>query len=331
MTSMRFGAWIPSYAYPALDYERARQGTDTFAKTANLRGIDLWVIDHLLHAPGLYGMPWLEPMTVLTHAAAVAPDVDMVGTGILVLPLRDPVLLAKEVATMDYLTAGRYQFGIGPGWYAPEFEATGSHISERGKRTDEIVEAVQLLLTTPNASYEGKYYSFTDVTIDPRPPKMPNIWVAGGSRIPDGEYDNDVAVLASTVLNRILNADWWLSRCSGQQEWVHRDWQLIQDAAAERGTTCPRFAHCNFMHLVDTSDPAKAREEQHVYFAQAMGTHRSPDHLETSYIFGSIDEIVERLRDLAAGGCEYVVLGPTSDDPAQLDMLSRLVIPQVNS
>lgn len=99
------------------------------------------------------------------------------------MPLRHPVVLAKEVATMDYLTGGRYQVGIGPGWYGPEFKATGTHISERGKRTDEILEAVRLLLTTPDASYEGEFYSFENVTIDPRPPKMPNVGVVGGSRI----------------------------------------------------------------------------------------------------------------------------------------------------
>lgn len=327
---MRFGAWIPSFAYPGLDYERVRQGVDTFSKKANDYDIDLWVIDHLLHAPGLYGMPWLEPMTVLTHAAAVAPDVEMVGTGILVIPLRDPVVLAKEVATMDYLTGGRYQFGVGPGWYGPEFEATGTHISERGKRTDELLAAVRLLLTTPNASFEGRFYKFDDVTIEPRPPRMPNVWIAGGSRIPDGKFDNDVPVLAKSVLNRIIDSDWWLSRCSGQQEWVHKDWQLIKNTAAEKGVDCPRFGHCNFIFIVDTSDPVKARAEQHIYFEQVMGTHRSHGHLEQSYFFGSIDEIVARLRDLKDGGCEYVVLGPTSDNPEQLDLLHDLIIPQVN-
>jgi hypothetical protein len=61
-----------------------------------------------------------------------------------------------------------------------------------------------------------------------------------------------------------------------------------------------------------------------------MGEHRSPDHLEESYIFGSIDDIVARLVDLKDAGCEYVVLGPTSDDPEQLDLLAKLIIPQVN-
>lgn len=326
---MRFGVWIPSFTYPELDYARVQQDVDTFSRKANDYGIDLWTIDHLLHAPGLYGMSWLEPLHVCTWAAAVAPDV-WIGTGILVLPIRHPVVLAKEVATMDFLYGGRYQFGIGPGWYGPEFESTGTKLNERGRRTDEILEAVRRLLTEDNVTFEGEFYQFSDVTIEPRPPKMPAVWVAGGSRIPDGVFDNDVPVLAKSVLNRILDADWWLSRCSGKQEWVKRDWEMLQEKAAERGQEPPRFGHTNFTMLVDTADSAKAKEIQHKYFEQVMGSHRDPDHLEQSYMFGSIDEIVTRIRDLKDAGCEYIVLGPTSDDPEQLDLLANLVIPQVN-
>jgi alkanesulfonate monooxygenase len=253
-----------------------------------------------------------------------------IGTGILVLPLRNPVLLAKEVATMDMLYGGRYQFGVGPGWYGPEFEATGTKLKERGRRTDEILEAVRRLLTEDNVTFEGEFYQFSDVSIEPRPPKMPALWVAGGSRIPDGAFDNDVPELAKSVLDRILGADWWLSRCSGKQEWVKRDWEMLQEKAAERGQEPPRFGHTNFTMLVDTSDSAKAKEIQHKYFEQVMGKHRDPGHLEQSYIFGSVDEIVTRIRDLKDAGCEYIVLGPTSDDPGQLDLLAELVIPQVN-
>jgi alkanesulfonate monooxygenase SsuD/methylene tetrahydromethanopterin reductase-like flavin-dependent oxidoreductase (luciferase family) len=327
---MKFAAWIPSYSYPDLDYQRAKQDVDTFARTANGYGIDLWTIDHLLHAPGLYGMSWLEPLHVCTWAAAVAPDV-LIGTGILVLPTRHPVMLAKELATIDLLYGGRFQLGIGPGWFGPEFEATGTKLEERGRRTDEILEAVRLLLTEDSVTFDGEFYSFTDLTIEPRPPKMLPVWVAGGSRIPDGAYDNDVPKLARSVLERILSADWWLSRCSGKQEWVKRDWEMLQSEAGQRGQSPPRFGHCNFTMLVDTDDSAQARQIQHTYFEQVMGTHRERDHLEQSYIFGSIDDIVERLIDLKDAGCEYVVLGPTSDEPEQLDMLAELVIPRVNS
>src|SRR2546422_93684 len=128
-------------------------------------------------ALGLYGNAWLEPLNVLSYAAALTSRVRL-GTGILVLPVRHPVMLAKEISTLCHLSGNRYLFGVGPGWYAREFEVTGSRIEERGQRTDEIIEAVTLLLTKPNVTYCGRYYSFKDVTLDPRPPKMPATWAS---------------------------------------------------------------------------------------------------------------------------------------------------------
>jgi alkanesulfonate monooxygenase len=327
---MQIGIWIPSYSYPDLTYDRARAAVLDYSRKCNDYGFDIWTIDHLLHAPGLYGMSWLEPLHVLTAASAVAPDVNL-GTGILVLPVRHPVVLAKEVATMDFLTGGRYKFGIGPGWYPGEFAATGTDVKERGARTDEILEAVQRLLTEENVTFEGRYYQFEDVTLEPRPPKMPEIWVSGGSRIPDPEY-SDVSVLANTVLNRILKADWWLSRCSGNQEFVKSDWAKIQAALAERDMApdSVRFGHCNFTYLVETSDREKALEVQRGYFEQVMGTHRTFEHLQESYLLGSLDEIVDRLVDLKDAGMEYIVLGPTSDEPEQLDLINKHVVPALS-
>jgi alkanesulfonate monooxygenase SsuD/methylene tetrahydromethanopterin reductase-like flavin-dependent oxidoreductase (luciferase family) len=323
---MKFGVWIPSYCYPGLSYERARSEVGDFARKANDLGIDLWVIDHLLHAPGLYGMAWLEPMATLTWAAALAPDVRY-GTGILVLPLRNPVILAKEVATLDYLTGGKFILGIGGGWDPDEFLAVGTRIEERGKRTDEILSAVRLLLTEDNVSFNGQYYQFENVTIEPRPPKMPEIWVAGGSRIPDPEY-HDVPVLAKGVLNRVLDADAWISRCSGNQEWIKRDWGQIRDGLASRGRPASSltFAHTNFTYVVDTADRDKAHGIQRPYFEQVMGSHRTFQHLQECYLLGTPDDIVERLKDLESAGCEYVVLGPTSDQLDQLDLINDQII-----
>ena len=167
-----------------MDYGRVQREVGDFSRKANDYGIDLWVIDHLLHAHGLYGMTWLEPMSVLTWAGAVAPDVKL-GTGILVLPLRNPVLLAKEIATLDFLSGGRFLFGVGPGLVSgASSPSTGTNVKERGARTDEILEAVRLLLTEDDVTYEGRYYQFQNVTIEPRPPKMPEVWVAGGARVP---------------------------------------------------------------------------------------------------------------------------------------------------
>jgi alkanesulfonate monooxygenase SsuD/methylene tetrahydromethanopterin reductase-like flavin-dependent oxidoreductase (luciferase family) len=325
---MKFGVWIPSYAYPDADPVHMVRMRDYIRRIEDA-GHDLWVIDHLLHAEGLYGMSWLEPMSVLTYAAALTERA-MLGTGILVLPLRDPVLLAKEIATLHHMSGGRFMFGIGPGWYPPEFEATGTRIEERGGRTDEIMEAVRRLLSEERVTFEGRYYRFRDVTIDPRPPKLPRFWVAGGSRLPDPEY-HDVPKLAKSVRERILRADAWLSRCSGTQEWVKRDWETVRGALIERRGSVGDFVfgHCNFIHVVDTDDEEKALAAQRPRFAEVMGDHREFEQLRQCYFMGTPRQQVDRLLDLAGAGCQYVVLGTITDQPEQLDMLLDLVIAPV--
>jgi alkanesulfonate monooxygenase SsuD/methylene tetrahydromethanopterin reductase-like flavin-dependent oxidoreductase (luciferase family) len=327
MARLKFGAWIPSYSWADVEPEHMRRLTATIRKCEEY-GIDIWVIDHLLSAPGLYGTAWLEPLNVLSYAAALTAKVTL-ATGILVLPVRHPVVLAKEIATLIHLSGGRFTFGVGPGWYTREFEVTGSRIEERGARTDELIDAVTLLLSRPNASFEGRHYRFRDVTIDPRPARLPDIWVSGGSRVPDPD-EHDVPVIARTVMDRIVKAGHWLSRCSGTQEWVKRDWGQLQEHARQRGRD-PRslvFGHCNFIHLVDTANHERAVEASRAPFERVMGTHRSWEHLQESYMVGSIDRINARIADLVGAGLEYLVLGPVSDDPAQFDLLQRRVISQ---
>ena len=327
MAKVKFGAWIPTYAWSGgkSDPKNMKRIRAAIEKCED-HGIDVWVIDHLLSAPGLYGNAWLEPLNALAFAAALTRKVK-IATGILVLPVRHPVVLAKEISTLCHLSDNRYLFGVGPGWYTREFEVTGSRIEERGRRTDEIIEAVTLLLTKPNASYRGKYYAFDDVTIDPRPPKMPQIWVSGGSRVPDPD-EHDLPVIAPTVMDRIVKAGNWLSRCSGKQEWVKRDWLQLQRHAKDKGKDPKKlvFGHCNFIHLVDTANHEKAVAQSKAPFLRVMGTHRSYEHLQESYMVGSVDRINARVDDLRKAGMKYLVLGPVTDDPRQIDLMARNVV-----
>ncbi|HKV44676.1 MAG TPA: LLM class flavin-dependent oxidoreductase [bacterium] len=326
MPGLRFGMWIPTYAWADASPEHIRRLTRSIAKCEE-HGLDIWVIDHLLAAPGLYGVAWLEPLNALAFAAALTRNVRL-ATGILVLPVRHPVVLAKEISTLCHLSGGRFIFGIGPGWHAQEFEVTGSRIEERGRRTDEILEAVTLLLSQPHASFQGRYYRFQDVTIDPRPSELPEIWVSGGSRVPD-PHEHDVPFISKTVLTRIVKYGNWLSRCSGTQEWVKRDWTQIQAHARASGRDPAgiTFGHCNFIHLVETNDHARALAESRGPFLRVMGTHRSYEHLQECYMIGSLDRINDRIADLAAAGLRYLVLGPVTDDPRQIDLLAKHVVP----
>jgi alkanesulfonate monooxygenase SsuD/methylene tetrahydromethanopterin reductase-like flavin-dependent oxidoreductase (luciferase family) len=325
VAKLRFGLWLPTYAWADTDRDHTLRLMTAIQKCERY-GLDIWVIDHLLTAPGLYGVAWLEPLNVLAFASALTTKARL-ATGILVLPLRHPVVLAKEIATLCLLSNGRFIFGIGPGWHVEEFEVTGSRIDERGRRTDEILEAVTRLLRQPHASYEGRYYRFQDVTIDPRPPRLPEVWVSGGSRVPDPQ-EHDVPFISKTVLDRIVKYGRWLSRCSGTQEWVKRDWKAIRAHAEAKGNdpATITFGHCNFTHLVETADHARAVDQSRAPFLRVMGTNRSYEHLQECYMIGSIDRIKARIADLAAAGLQYLVLGPVTDDPGQIDLLARHVV-----
>ena len=330
---MKFGVWLPSFAWPDTNtWEPARQLKEWCVK-ADQSGVDIWVIDHLLVAPGLYGGTWLEPMEMLTYAAAVTEQVTL-APGILVMPVRNPVLLAKEIATLQALSDGRFVLGAGPGWHKQEFDVTGTRIEERGKRTDEMLAAVKELLENTVASYHGAYYSFDEVSIYPHIGRMPEVWVAGGSRQPDPTDDPDIhdtyGHIAPSVVRRILRHKHWLSRCSGTQEWVIRDWRLIQDEARKVDMNPDElvFGHCNFTYFTPFKERADALAVQEPYFRRAMGERRSFEHLRESYMLGTNADIIERLGELADAGCAYMVLGPVSADPYQIDTLINEVVPR---
>ena len=108
---MKFGFTLPSYTWPGLDYEMTYRVTKDMARRAEALGYDsLTVWDHLLTAPGLYGGSWLDPLMVLSCAAGATETIPL-GTNILVVPIRHPVLLAKELGTLDAMSGGRFFFG----------------------------------------------------------------------------------------------------------------------------------------------------------------------------------------------------------------------------
>ena len=327
---MRFGIWLPSYTFPR-DQLGGLAPLKEYLRRVDSAGLDIWTLDELLSTEGLYGTSWTEAITTLAYAASQSENARL-GTGVLVLPLRDPVILAKQIASLDYLSGGRLILGVGAGGSPSAFDAVGAKIRERGQRMDEMLTCLRLLLTDHNVSFEGRYYQFHDVTIQPHPDAMPPIWIAGGSRLPDSQ-SFDRSHLATSVRDRIVAANGWLSRCSGTQESVKRDWTEIRSELLSQHRDLHRFVfgHCNFIHVVDTEDQERAWREQEGSFAKVMGTHRTFHQLRESYLCGTPADQVARLLDLKAAGCNYVVLGPTDDRVEQFELLLERVIKPVQA
>lgn len=122
--------------------------------------------------PGQSDGALFDPLTALGFIAGATTTLRL-GTGILVVPQRNPVLTAKQVADVDVLSGGRVEFGVGVGWLREEFEALGASFERRGARTDEYLEVMQSCWTEKVSRYEGRYYSMRPSRFNPKPVQKP--------------------------------------------------------------------------------------------------------------------------------------------------------------
>jgi probable F420-dependent oxidoreductase len=195
---MKFGIRLPNSGPLA-----SRKAIFEAAKTAEDLGYDsVWVHDHIVwgteqHKTHLSAgsaealteqqLPnFYESLTTLSVLAGLTDRVKL-GVAVIILPLRNPVVLAKQASVLDVLSGGRFLMGVAPG--APkitekEFEAVNVPYHERGKITDDYIKAIKAIWTMPLATYSGKYVSFRDLQIFPKPLQKPHppILIGGGEK-----------------------------------------------------------------------------------------------------------------------------------------------------
>ena len=160
------------------------EGAVAVGRAAEAAGFDsLWTVEHVVY-PDDYGSAYpyddsgrmamapdtdlTDPLTWLTWVGAPTTTLRL-ATGILILPERNPLVLAKQLSTMDALTGGRVDLGIGVGWLREEFDALGIPWERRGARTDEYVAAMRTLWGADSVSFDGEFVSFSGVSSNPKP------------------------------------------------------------------------------------------------------------------------------------------------------------------
>jgi len=150
----------------------------------------LWVADHVvLPDPPVAGRPMapdmrlLDPIVSLTFLAAHTQRIRL-ATGVIILPQRQALVLAKQLASLDVLSNGRLIFGLGVGWCEPEMRSVGAPFAERGRVADDYLAAMRAVWTQPRPSYKGPYVSFDGVQAMPRPVQTPIPIVVGGRTAP---------------------------------------------------------------------------------------------------------------------------------------------------
>jgi alkanesulfonate monooxygenase SsuD/methylene tetrahydromethanopterin reductase-like flavin-dependent oxidoreductase (luciferase family) len=330
---MKLAVSLPTFS----DLPRAGHAkwiVDFAAKANDLGFSSIWTSDHLLRmegSPAYAGISWLDPMQCL---AMVAPHTTVPLGSLYCGCLRQPVLSVKEIATLMHLTNDRLILAPVLGWDAREHNAAGFPRGERGVRTDEWLEIMDLLLTTEHASYEGRFYSFENVTIDPVPGHMPQIWMTGGAAYYETDAVQDKPSLKPRVIDRILKSDGWCVSAQSSPTKGAADWERLSIAARERGVdpSSLYISHPNFLHLVETTDREEAYAVQRPLWNPRRTLDESFEYMSaTSYMTGTIDDVIDKLaqRASAYGLQEFIALAHPGQADEQLDLWAKHLLPVI--
>jgi probable F420-dependent oxidoreductase len=284
---MQAGVWIPNCRHLATpDIIR---GT---AVRAEALGYDsVWVSDHVV-VPNAYvdriGAGIYDPLVTLAVAAGATGRVRL-GTTVLIVPYRNPVVTAKMVSTLDALSGGRVVLGVGAGWQAEESAMLGVPFAERGPMTDEYLAAMRELWTSPAPSFAGKYTRFDGLHFEPKPVQRPHppIWVGGHGR-------------ASLRRAAEIGAAWHPINRSAEELRAGR--AELERLCRTRGRAVPpAIALRNDLCVLRPGRPARA---------SVRGG---------SVLVGEPAALVERIGELKAVGVEHLVIEFLAADGPELD------------
>jgi len=290
---------------------RDLSATDPFAETFALAriaeevGFDTATVGHHHFMPGNMA----DPLTFLAAVAARTERI-RVATGIFQLPVHNPVRVAEQVATIDQLSGGRVALGVGLGWWPLEYEVHGSSFRERGARMEEALQILRLVWTEEHTSFDGRFWSFPELTVHPRPVQQPHppLWVAGvagtaidrAARLGDAWLAGPVQSLpkVESMLDRY--------RSAGGESWILRRYAWLAPTRAEvEDDVLPAYVDGLMAHWRESVED----EEEHALFARIDAGEQVPpaEIAETRLLWGSPDDVIAQIeRYRARTGADHV-------------------------
>lgn len=304
---MKFGICLPI----RLSLE-ARDNVD-IARTAENLGFDsIWVSDHVVMPKkhlGSFSEVFYDPFMLLSNIASQTTTISL-GTSVIILPYRNPVVVAKMIATLDALSEGRVIFGVGPGWMKEEYEALSVPFEKRGFRTNEYIAAIKELWVSDDPSFDGEFCSFSNIKFYPKPCTKPHppIFIAGAS---------DFAIKRA-----VEYGDGW------QPTWVSPEdvkdgISKLEQFAYQKGKDLSNFTYSvrNRLDIVD---------------GDIRLHNENSDGDDPPYLLrGSVDEIISIIELYDEIGVSHIVLDPVGQNLEDifntLEIVSKEIIPRITS
>ena len=279
------------------------------AQRAEALGFDsVWVGEHVV---------WRTPVhdaLMLLAAAAVVTQRVRLGTSILLLPLKHPVLVCKGVTTLDHLSGGRASLGIGVGGeYPKEFEALGIPREQRGARANESIELMKRLWTEEHVTFRGRFFQMEDVTIEPKPVQKPHPPILVGGR-------------RGALPRTAKYADGWMPYLTSVEQY-REGWRRIEEMAGQCGRNPADIERTLFIFTT----VGKSYEAASATAAKALGARYAQDFetLVNKYaIAGTPEQCAQRIEQFREAGVEHFIFAPNAP-PEQAAALPEIIAEEV--
>ena len=288
-----------------------------FGIEAEKLGYDsLWVWDHVLLGVDPH-FPIIDALSLLTALSVATKSINL-GTGILVLPVRNPVLLAKQLSSMDLISGGRLLLGMASGWYKREFDALGVPFNQRGKIMDENLDIITRLWREDMVTAEIGPYNMRESVMFPKPVKKE------GPTILIGGYVDRVLKRAA------VNADGWLTYFYTPEGFT-KSWSKIVNFAEEAGKDPSTLLNCNQLPIM----VGDTREEVEAPMLEWLTTEWDfaswSDSTVDSAIMGTVDDCVEQLQAQIDVGVQKLIFVPYKYETEQVEAIANEIIPRLRN
>jgi len=290
-----------------VDMEHIRK----FAVKAETLGYDsLWLQERVI---GDFAM--LEPVTLLSYVAAITSRLKL-GTSVILLPLRNPIQLAKAYSTLDVMSNGRAIMGVGlGGGHLGSHENVFGYTREgRVTRFTEAVQVMKLLWTEPKANFQGRYWNFKDVSMEPKPVQKPHLPIIFG-----GHHEN-------ALRRAVKHANGWMGAGSSSAGSFVRESERIREMLAETKRDPATFHFAKRVYLAVDNDEARAERRIREWFA---GRYKNADLGPKVSIWGSAAKCTEKIQELVRAGAQQIVFNPMFDEPEHLEICAREIMPHL--
>jgi len=301
-------------AYPEMPNVRAL--VEYGVKMEELGFDSLWVWDHVLLGVQP-NFPIIESLTLLTAIAARTKKIKL-GTGILVLPMRNPVILAKQLGSMDLLSNGRLIMGMASGWYKREFDAVGVPFEKRGKIMDENLEILKRFWTEDMVKGDYMFHKIPAGVMFPKPVQKPHPPLLIGGYV-------------DRVLKRAAVAgDGWLTYFYRPESFA-KSWAKIRDFAKEVGKDPDKLLNAAQLPIRIGKSRAAVESEMMEWLGKEWDYASWSESTKDSAILGTVDECVEQLKAHIAVGTQKLIFVPYRYEMEQIEIIAREIIPRLKN